>query len=180
MSPQTVKIWSLGLKVHCTLYWYQQNTFQEDACCRACSCSSTPPVVTPFVPGSSSSASIDPYVVLSTQFLEHSLKITTQLEKMSTRQEDIQQGSQNDLMYICSFIRHLQTCVDESYGRYAWPVLLSSSYAQPLPSTDPPFDLWVPPPAPSEAPASPEDPNFLEDWTPFVMLTKRGRVIGII
>ena len=82
---------------------------------------------------------------------------------MSTRQEEIQQGFQNDLTYICSSIRYLQTCVDESYGRHAWSISLSSGYAQPLPTSGPLFDPWVPPPAPSETPAPLEDPDFHED-----------------
>ena len=48
---------------------------------------------------------------------------------------------------------------------------LTSSFLGPL------FDPWVPPPSLFEALAPPEDPDFQEDLTPFVMLTKRGRVI---
>jgi len=82
---------------------------------------------------------------------------------MTAHLERIQQGFQNDLIYICSSILYLQTCVDESYGWHAWPVPLSSDFAQPLPIPGPPFDPWVPPPAPSEAPAPPEDPDFQEE-----------------
>jgi len=39
-------------------------------------------------------------------------------------------------------------------------VPLTDGYAQPLPATGPPFDLWVAPSAPSRAPAPPEDPDF--------------------
>ena len=65
--------------------------------------SQPPPIVPPFVPGSSLT-STDPYAALSAQFLEHSLKISSQLEKISTCQEEIQQGYQNDLAYVCSSI----------------------------------------------------------------------------
>jgi len=82
---------------------------------------------------------------------------------MSTRHEEIQQGFQNDLTYICSFIRYLQTCVNESYGRHAWHVPLPSGYAQPFPISGPLFARWVSPPAPSEAPTPPEDPDFQEE-----------------
>jgi len=101
-----------------------------------------PPIIPFFVP-ESSSASVDPYVALSAQFLEHSLKISSQLEKISTRQEEIQQGYQNDLAYAFSFIQYLETCVDESFSRHAWPAPLLSGYAQPLPAMGPLFDLWV-------------------------------------
>jgi len=87
-----------------------------------------PPVIPPFVHGCSST-SADPYAALSAQFLEYSLKIKTQLEKISTRQEEIQQGYQNDLAYICSSIRYLQTCDDKSFDRHTWPAPLPSSYA---------------------------------------------------
>jgi len=96
---------------------------------------------------------------------------------MSARHEEIQQGFQNDLMYICSSICYLQTCVDESYSRHAWPIPLPSSYAQRLLSSGPPFDPWVPPLAPSEAQAPPEDPDFQEKEAPFVLMTKRRSVI---
>ena len=62
-----------------------------------------PPVIPPVVRGYSS-ASTDPYVELSAQFQEYSLKISSQFEKMSARQKEIQQGYQNDLMHICSSI----------------------------------------------------------------------------
>ena len=120
-----------------------------------------PPPIIPMFPGSSST-SVDPLAALSAQLQDHSLKISTQLEKMSTRQEEIQQGFQNDLMYICSSICYLQTCVDESYGRHAWPIPLSSSYAQRLASLGRPFDTWVPTLAPSEASTPPEDQDFQE------------------
>jgi len=87
-----------------------------------------PPSIIPTVVPGSSSASVDPYVALSAQLQAHDLKVTTQLERMSARHEEIQQGFQNDLTYICSAIRYLQTCVDESYGRHAWPISLSSGY----------------------------------------------------
>ena len=50
-----------------------------------------PPIIPTVVPGSSSTSS-DSYAALSAQFLEHSLKITSQLEKMSALQEEIHQG----------------------------------------------------------------------------------------
>ena len=62
-----------------------------------------PHVVPPFAP-ESSSASVDTFATLFTQFQEHSLKINTQLEKILTYQEEIQQGYQNDLAYVCSSI----------------------------------------------------------------------------
>jgi len=68
----------------------------------------------------------------------------------------------NDLQYICASICYLQTCVDETYSRNAWPVPLLRGHLQPLPTSGPPFDTWVPPPAPSEAPAPPEDPDIQE------------------
>jgi len=67
------------------------------------------------------------------------------------------------MAYICSSIRYLQTRVDESFSRHAWPAPLPSGYTQLLPVTGPPFDPWVPPPAPSGAPTPPEDPDFLAE-----------------
>ena len=67
-----------------------------------------------------------------------------------------------DLQDICSYIRYLQTCVDETYSRNAWHVPLLGGYAQSHPTLGPPFDTWVPPPAPFEAPTPPEDSDFQE------------------
>ena len=69
----------------------------------------------------------------------------------------------NDLQYICASIRYLQTSVDDTYSQNAWFVPLSRGQSQPLPMTSPPFDTLVPPPVISEAPTSPEDPDFKED-----------------
>ena len=38
----------------------------------------------------------------------------------------------NDLQYICASICYLQTCIDETYSRNAWPVPLLRGHAQPL------------------------------------------------
>jgi len=40
-------------------------------------------------------------------------------------------------------------CVDETYSRNAWHVPLPRGHAQTLPASGPPFDILVPPPAPS-------------------------------
>ena len=72
-----------------------------------------PPIIQAVILGSSL-ASVDPFA-LSAQLQAHDLKITTQLDKMSARQEEIQQRFQNDLTYICSSICYLQTNGDESY-----------------------------------------------------------------
>ena len=114
-----------------------------------------PPSIIPAVaPGSSSasSASVDLYTALSAQLREHDLKMITHIER-------IQQGLQNDLTYICSSIRYLQTCVDESNGTLG--LFLFRAATRSL------FLLhilhlthWVPPPAPFEAHALSEDPDF--------------------
>ena len=74
-------------------------------------------IISVVAPGSSSasSASFDPYAKLSAQFREHDLKMSANFEKIEHR-------VQNDLQYICSSIQYLQTCVDETYSRNAWPV----------------------------------------------------------
>jgi len=79
---------------------------------------------------------------------------------MPTNFERIEHSIQNDLQYIYSSIRYLQTCVDETYSRNAWSVPLLRGHTQPLLTSGPPFNTWVPPPAPSEAPAPLEDPDF--------------------
>ena len=117
---------------------------------------SQPPfIISTVTPGSSSasSASVDPYTALSAQLREYDLKMTAHYES-------IEHGVQNDLQYICSSIRYLQTCIDDSYSRHAWPIPLLKGHEQPFPTLGPQFDSWVPPPAPSEAPAPPEDPDF--------------------
>jgi len=97
--------------------------------------SQPPPTISAVVPGSSST-SVDPYSALSAQLQAHDLKITTQLEKMSAHHKEIQQGFQNDLTYICSSIRYLQTCVDENYGRHTCLFLFRVA-------TTSVFHLWV-------------------------------------
>ena len=82
---------------------------------------------------------------------------------MNANFQRMQHRVDNDLQYICASIRYLQTCVDETYNRNVWPVPLSRGHSQPLPTAGLLFDTWVPPPAPSEAPALPEDPDFQED-----------------
>jgi len=99
------------------------------------------------------SASVDPYTALSAQLYEHDLKMTANFERMEHR-------VQNDLQYICSSICYLQTCVDENYSRNAWHVPLQRGHAQPLPDLGPLFVTLVPPLAPSDALAPPEDPDF--------------------
>jgi len=64
------------------------------------------------------------------------------------------------MAHVFSSIRYLQSCVDESFDRHVWPTPLPSGYAQPLLTTSPFFDMWVPLSAPSGAPAPPEDPDF--------------------
>jgi len=116
-----------------------------------------PPIIPAVAPGSSSvsSASIDSYTTLSAQLREHDLKMSANFERIEHR-------VQNDLQYICSSIRYLQTCVDEIYSKNAWHVLLLRGHAQPLLTSGPPFDTWVPLPTPPETPAPPKDPNFHE------------------
>jgi len=93
---------------------------------------------------------------LSTQLREHDLKMTANFQRMEHRVD-------NDLRNIRASIRYLQTCVDKTYSRNAWPVPLPRGHSQPLPTSGPPFNTWITPPAPSEAPAPPEDPDFQED-----------------
>jgi len=88
--------------------------------------------------------------------LEHDLKMIANFKRMEHRVD-------NDLQYICASIRYLQTCVNETYSRNAWPAPLSRGHSQHLPTSGHPFDTWVPPPAPSEALAPPEDPDLQED-----------------
>ena len=71
---------------------------------------------------SGSSASIDSYTALSAQLREHDLKMTANFQKM-------QQRVDNDLQYIFASIRYFQTCVDETYSKNAWPVLLLRGHA---------------------------------------------------
>jgi len=120
--------------------------------------SQPPPIILVVVPGSSStsSASFGPYSALSAQLREHDLKITANFQRMEHRVD-------NDLQYICASIRYLQTGINETYSRNAWPVPLPRGHSQPLSTLCPPFDSWVPPPAPSKAPAPPEGPDFQED-----------------
>ena len=125
-----------------------------------------PPIIPVVTPGSSSasSASIDPYITLSAQLREHDLKMSANFERIEHR-------VQNDLQYICSSIWYLHTCVDETYSRNAWHAPLSRGHAQPLPTSGSPFDTWVPPPAPSEAPAPPEE------WPLFCWWQKGGEIL---
>ena len=71
-----------------------------------------PPIILAVVPRSSSasSASVNQYTALSAQLRKHNLKMSANFERIENR-------VQNDLQYICSSIRYLQTCVDESYSR---------------------------------------------------------------
>ena len=96
-----------------------------------------PSPVIPTFASRSSSASADPFAALSAQFQEHSLKINTQLEKISTRQDEFWQEYRKDLEHVCFSIRYLLSYVDESFGRHAWPAHLLSGYAELL---GPPFD----------------------------------------
>ena len=95
-----------------------------------------PPSIIPVVTSKSCLASlvfIDPYTALSAQLREHDLKMSANVER-------IEQRVQNDLQYICSSIRYLQTCVDETYNKNAWPVPLPRGHAQPVPALGPLFD----------------------------------------
>jgi len=116
------------------------------------------PIIPAVVPRSSSasSASFDPYSALSAQLREHSLNMSSNFQRLEQRVD-------NNLQYICASIRYLQTCVDDTYSRNAWPIPFPRGHSQPLPMTGPPFDTWVSPPAASEAPTPPEDPDFQED-----------------
>jgi len=116
------------------------------------------PIIPTVILGSSSafSASFDPYLALAAQLREHALKMSANFQRLAQRVD-------NDLQYICAYIRYLQTCVDDTYSRNAWPVLLPRGHSQPLPMTGHPFDAWVPPPVVSEAPTPLEDPDFQED-----------------
>ena len=71
-----------------------------------------PPHIIPAVAPESSSASTNSYTALSAQLREHDLKMLANFERIEHR-------VQNDLQYICSSIRYLQTCVDEIYSRNA-------------------------------------------------------------
>ena len=103
-----------------------------------------PPIIPVVSPGSSSasSASVDPYSALSAQLREHDLKMYTNFQRIKKRVD-------NDQQYIYVSIRYLQTSVDETYSRNAWHVPLPRGHAQTLPASGPPFDILVPPPAPS-------------------------------
>ena len=117
-----------------------------------------PPIIPAVIPGSSSasSASLDPYLALSTQLREHNLQITAHFQRLEKRVD-------NDLQHICASFRYLQTCVDDTYSRNAWLAPLPSGHSYPLPMMGPPFDAWVPPPIVLEASTPPEDPDFQED-----------------
>ena len=64
------------------------------------------------------------------------------------------------MAYVCSSIRYVQICVDESFSRHAWYAPFLSGYAQILPTVGPPFDPWAPPLKPSVVPAPLKDPDF--------------------
>jgi len=106
-----------------------------------------PPIIPVVVPGSSSasSASFDLYLALFIQLREHNLQMTAHFQRLEHRVD-------NDLHHIYASITYLQTCVDDTYSRKAWPAPLPSGHSQPLPMTGPPFDAWVPPPFVLEAP----------------------------
>ena len=87
-----------------------------------------PPPIIPAVAPGSSSVSVDQYTTLSAQLREHDME-------MSINFEWIEHRVQNDLQYICSSIRYLQTCVDETYSRNAWSVPLPRGHSQPLPTS---------------------------------------------
>ena len=113
-----------------------------------------PLIILIVVPRSSaSSVSFDPYSALSAQLQENDLNMSSNFQRMEQRVD-------NDLQYICVSIRYLQTYVDETYSKNAWHVSLPRGHSQPLPMSGPPFNTWVPPPVPSEAPAPPEDLDF--------------------
>jgi len=88
-----------------------------------------PPPFIPIVAPEFSSASFDPYTTLSDQLREHDLKMSANFQRMEHRVD-------NDMQYTCASIRYLQTCVDDTYSRNAWPVPLSRVHS----ST---FLLWV-------------------------------------
>jgi len=94
-----------------------------------------PPIIPAVVPESSSasSASFDSYSALFAQLREHDLKMSANFQKIEKRVD-------NDLQYICASIRYLQTCVDDTYSRNAWPVPLSRGHSQPLPTAGLLFD----------------------------------------
>ena len=79
---------------------------------------------------------------------------------MTAHSQRLEQRVNNDFNHICTSIRYLQTCVDDTYSRNDWPASLSSSHSQPLSLTGLPFEPWVPPSVVPDAPAPPEDPDF--------------------
>jgi len=95
-----------------------------------------PPIIPAVVSGSSSasSASFDPYSALSAQLREHSLNMSVNFQ-MSEQRVD------NDLQYISASIHYLQTCVNDTNSRNAWPVPLLRGHSQLLPMTGPSFDI---------------------------------------
>ena len=133
------------------------------------------PIIPVNAPGSSSgsSASFDPYHALTTQLREYSQQMSTE---MAAHFQRLEQRVDNDFNHICDSIRYMQTCLHDIYHRHTWTAPLLRGRSQPLPSADPPFDAWVPPPVVPEPPASPEDPDFQAYW-PLLLMTKRGRVI---
>ena len=111
------------------------------------------------VPASSSgsSAPVDPYLALSTQIREHHEMISAEMTahrqqifaEMTAYYQRMEQRLDNDLSYICDFMRYLDAYLSDIYQKYDWPVPLPSDRARPLPSTGPPFPvrtLSVPPP----------------------------------
>ena len=116
------------------------------------------PIIPAVAPGSSSafSAPFDSYLALSTQLREHNLQMTAHFQRLEQRVD-------NDLHHIGASIRYLQTCVDDTYSRNAWPAPLPSSHSRPLSLPGPPFKARVPPSVVPDALAPPKDPDFHED-----------------
>ena len=57
----------------------------------------------------------------------------------------MQREQQNDMAYVCSFIRYLQHCEDYHFSRHDWHVPILDAYGRPLPLSGPPFDPWMAP-----------------------------------
>ena len=55
----------------------------------------------------------------------------------------MQRKQQNNMAYVCSFIRYLKQCVDYHFSKHDWPVPFLDAYRRLLPPTGPPFDLWM-------------------------------------
>ena len=72
---------------------------------------------------STSAASFDPYLALSTQFWEHNQQMSAQ---MTAHFQRLEQRVDNDLHHICNSIRYMQTYINDIYNRYTWPAPLPS------------------------------------------------------